>query len=137
MAADTKAISWLLFVAAGLGLGAMAAVLFFFDPNTWAFYPTCLFHRATGLLCPGCGSLRALHQLLHGHIAAAFRFNELLVLSLPLCAWFGGAQALRIWRGQPVGPALSTCWLWLFAVVVLVFAIGRNVPGSPLAMLPR
>ena len=114
-----------------------AGILFFFDPSSCGFYPTCLFHKTTGLLCPGCGSLRALHQLLHGHVAVAFRFNALLVLSLPLCGWFFGVNACRMWKGQPVDESLSTRWLWVFAVVVLAFAVWRNVPGSPLAMLPK
>src|SRR2546421_11472933 len=60
-------------VCAGLALVG-AAVLFWFEPTQHAFYPICAFHRTTGLLCPGCGSLRALHQLLHGQVAAAFHF---------------------------------------------------------------
>ncbi len=43
-------------------------VLFCFDPERCGFYPICIFHQSTGLLCPGCGSLRAMHQLLHGHL---------------------------------------------------------------------
>src|SRR5512135_2794851 len=72
-----------------------AAVLFCFDPAQFAFYPFCWFHRTTGLLCPGCGALRGLHQLLHGHIAAAFRLNPLLVLGLPIAALFAGRGVLR------------------------------------------
>ena len=69
-------------VGATMSLVALAAgVLFCFDPNRYPFYPLCFFHRATGLLCPGCGSLRALHQLLHGNLATAFHFNALLVSS--------------------------------------------------------
>lgn len=137
MATDPKPIPWILLAGAGFALASAAGILFFFDPNSWGFYPTCLFHKTTGLLCPGCGSLRALHQLLHGHVAVAFRFNALLVLSLPLCGWFVGVNARRIWQGRSAAWSLSPRWLWLFAVVVLVFAVWRNVPGSPLAMLPK
>ncbi|MCX6913024.1 MAG: DUF2752 domain-containing protein, partial [Verrucomicrobia bacterium] len=68
---------------------AVGLVLFCFDPRQYHFYPICFFHKATGLLCPGCGALRATHQLLHGHLAAAFRFNPMLVASLPFLLWFG------------------------------------------------
>src|ERR1035438_1340940 len=60
-----------------------ALVLFCFDPRQYHFYPICLFHQTTGLLCPGCGALRAMHQLLHGHLAVAFQFNPMLIVSLP------------------------------------------------------
>ena len=132
----TKRAGWILPGLAGLGVMALAAVLFFFDPNQYAFYPTCLFHKATGLLCPGCGSLRALHQLLHGHLGAAFRFNPLLILSLPVCGWFLSVWAFKKWKGRPVSVALPIQWLWLLAAAILVFTVWRNVPGSPLALRP-
>src|SRR6266478_6212704 len=65
---------------------ASAAVLYFFNPAQFGFYPICFFYKTTGLLCPGCGTLRALHQLLHGHFEAAFRFNPLMVSSVPIVA---------------------------------------------------
>ena len=38
----------------------------------------CLFHAATGLLCPGCGTTRSLTALVHGDFASAFAFNQLI-----------------------------------------------------------
>ena len=87
---------------------AGAAVLFFFNPSQFGFYPTCLFYKTTGLLCPGCGTLRATHQLLHGHIEAAFRFNALIVSSLPLVAW-GGIRAARNRAANQPALVLKTC----------------------------
>src|SRR5690349_2777045 len=49
-----------------------------FDPDHFLF-PKCPFHSLTGLLCPGCGSQRALHQILHGHIGASFKLNPLFL----------------------------------------------------------
>ena len=81
-------------VLLSLGVLSSVAVLFFFNPSQSSFYPVCLFHQTTGLLCPGCGSLRALHQLLHGNLAAAFHFNALLISSLPILAWLSIRLAL-------------------------------------------
>jgi hypothetical protein len=81
------------------------AILFCFDPNGGGFYPVCLFHQATGLLCPGCGSLRAMHQLLHGHVLAAFEFNPLLLLCLPAAAWYAARYALTARRVAKVSGA--------------------------------
>ncbi len=62
----------------------LAAILFYnYNPAREDFFPTCPFLYLTGLLCPGCGSQRALHQLLHGNITAALRLNMLLVISVP------------------------------------------------------
>ncbi len=122
------AIAVLLAAAAGL-------VLFWFDPRQYHFYPVCLFHRATGLLCPGCGALRALHQLLHGHLAAAFRFNPMLVLSLPLLLWFAAKWGLRQARNEPIALSVRPTWLWLALGAVLVVSVVRNLPGAPFAFL--
>ena len=127
----------ILLAAAVTGVSLVGAVLFFFDPSRHGFYPTCLFHQATGLWCPGCGSLRACHQLLHGHFSAAFHYNALLVISLPVAAWAGTVYAWRKMHHHPVSPAISAKWIWLVLGIALAFAIWRNVPGSPFAMLPQ
>ncbi|HOC55116.1 MAG TPA: DUF2752 domain-containing protein [Verrucomicrobiota bacterium] len=111
------------------------AVLFCFDPREFHFYPVCFFHRTTGLLCPGCGGLRALHQLLHGHLAAAFHFNPMLVLSLPVVAWLAARCGLRKARKQPALIGLRPVWLWVILAAVLVVSLLRNVPGEPFALL--
>src|SRR6059036_265584 len=114
-------------VAAGTILLAVlaAGVLFCFDPSHYPFYPLCFFHKATGLLCPGCGSLRALHQLLHGNLAVAFRFNALLVLSLPLAAWLSVRMALAVLTNKPARLSLRSGWLWCGLAVMVAFGILR------------
>ena len=111
-------------------------ILFWFDPQQSHFYPVCLFHRVTGLLCPGCGSLRALHQLLHGHLAAAFRFNPMLVGALPLVVGLVFRYAARESRGEPGRPLISGRWLWVLGLIALAVSIWRNLPGAPPAILP-
>jgi hypothetical protein len=110
-------------------------VLFCFDPRQYHFYPVCFFHQTTGLLCPGCGALRATHQLLHGHFAAALRFNPMLVVSLPLLLWFGAKYALQQARNQPVTTGVRPLWLWLALGAVLVVSVLRTLPGSPFDIL--
>jgi len=120
---------WLLlgYLAGGLmGL----AVLFFFDPERSAFYPLCPLHAITGWDCPGCGTLRALHQLLHGHFAAAWRFNPLTVSLLPVPAWLVLREAIWQFSGIRL-PGLVTrpAFAWALAVVAVFFGIVRNWPG--------
>lgn len=125
-AARPVALGVSVLVAAGAGL-----VLFCFDPRQYHFYPVCFFHQTTGLLCPGCGALRAGHQLLHGHLAAAFHFNPMLMLSMPVVAWLGARYGLRKARNQPVSIGLRPRWLWLMLVAVLAISLVRNLPGTP------
>ncbi|HVV70051.1 MAG TPA: DUF2752 domain-containing protein, partial [Verrucomicrobiae bacterium] len=97
----------------------------------------CIFHQTTGLLCPGCGSLRALHQLLHGNWVAAFHYNALLVGCLPLALLLTAACAVRRFRGRPVLNSPHSLWPWVlaFLIVGLAFGVWRNIPGSALAMV--
>ena len=128
--------AWIGWAAGMAAFAAAAVVLFFFDPSNHGFYPICFFHKATGLLCPGCGALRATHQLLHGNLSAAFRFNPLLVLALPLVGLFGAVYAFRTIRGYPTPLAPTAKWVWLLAGIGLALSVWRNFPGSPFGM-PR
>ena len=110
---------------AGMGLGGAAAVLYGMDPATTVFYPPCPFHWLTGYYCPGCGSLRAAQQLLHGHGAAALALNPLMVLSLP----FVGLLFLKPrWIYQR--------WLpWVALGILVAYGIARNIPIWPFVWL--
>jgi hypothetical protein len=116
------------FLVAGAFLLCATGILIFFafDPTKVAIFPPCIFHQVTGLDCPGCGTQRALHQLLHGNIIAALRLNAMFVLSLPLVAWFGPRWILRMSRGQPT--PLNARWLWFYVAAWLAFGLLRNLP---------
>lgn len=105
------------------------------DPNTDGHYPTCPFLALTGFQCPGCGSLRTVHALAHGHLREAAGLNVLSVAMVPvlLFFWFRwtAARALdRPARARAGDPRL----IWAFLAVVLGFWLVRNLPfGSFLA----
>lgn len=59
-------------------------ILFYrFDPEAELLFPKCPFLLFTGYECPGCGSQRAIHSLLHFKIGAAWRYNAFMVLVVP------------------------------------------------------
>ena len=118
-----------------LAASAGGLVLFFFNPVNYAFYPFCTFYRTTGLLCPGCGSLRALHHLLHGHLAEALRFNLLLVLSVPLVMLYAQRLVLQRWGGETRPFVIRPVWLWCGLAVTILFGVLRNLPFAYLAWL--
>ena len=134
-AAPFKAVRPAALALAVLLATAAGFILFCFDPRQYHFYPICFFHQTTGLLCPGCGALRALHQLLHGHLATAFGFNPVLVVSLPLLLGFGARYGWRKAANQPASLAVRPLWLWVLLAVVVVFSVARNLPGAPFALL--
>src|SRR6201993_4869050 len=118
------------------GAAGALAVLFWFDPTQYRFYPVCIFHSLTGLQCPGCGSLRALHALSHGHLLTALHYNPLLVLALPFLVFVGGRMLLREVAGKPVPPIqIRAGWIWLIPVTIILFTILRNIPVAPFTYL--
>ena len=51
--------------ALGCGLLLALFIIYRVPPEQNRFAPPCLFHKLTGLHCPGCGGTRAVHALLH------------------------------------------------------------------------
>lgn len=102
-------------------------LLFFFEPTRVPIYPVCVFHRVTGLDCPACGSLRAMHQLLHGNIISAMGFNAFTVLSLPLAAGLWIRWQLRQNRGEQ-GIGIRPIWFWIYLAAFVTFGILRELP---------
>ena len=109
---------------------AIVSMLFFVDPARVSVYPTCPFHQLTGLDCPGCGSTRAAHALLHGRLVEALHFNALFVLSLPLFAWFGLRFLQSGIKGKPP-LVIEPFWAWIYLAVWAAFGVLRNLPIQP------
>lgn len=59
-------------------------VYFFIDPTNSGWAINCPFKAITNCDCPGCGSQRAFHELLHGHFRNAFVLNPLFVVAIPI-----------------------------------------------------
>ena len=114
----------------GIGLLAILTVVYFvFDPAGNRWFPKCPFLWLTGLKCPGCGSQRAVHNLLHGELAAAFGYNALLVVSIPFVLLLAYAEWKR--NSRPVlYNRLHRTWLvWACFVVVCLWGVCRNLFG--------
>lgn len=82
-------------VTAGLVAAAMLLAGYYLLGPESGVYPRCLFRQVTGLECPGCGSQRAIHALLHGRVAEAWSYNALLLVEIPLIGLLLAAQPLR------------------------------------------
>lgn len=110
--------------------------LYLYNPSASALYPTCPFLAFTGCYCPGCGSLRALHQLMRGHLAAAFGLNTLMVFSVPFIGYFFLSLAKFAVVGRPLRAFfIRPVLIWSLLVVILAYWILRNIPVYPFSLL--
>jgi hypothetical protein len=111
----------------------LLGLLWWFDPAK-AHLPMCTFHVLTGLDCPGCGATRATHELLHGRLLAAWRYNALWVLMLPVVV-YSAVSELRALAGRRAlpGDLPRQPWFWVAVVAAaMAFFVVRNLPWSHL-----
>lgn len=104
-------------------------LIFYFDPDEISLFPRCPFLAFTGFQCPGCGSQRAIHCLLHLNVARAFSYNPLLVCSLPYLLACSALQLIKnktenvqLLRKRLMGP--TACVFIL--IIVILFGVFRN-----------
>jgi hypothetical protein len=105
---------------------AAAALLFAFDPAVTWWFPSCPLRALTGWLCPLCGSLRAVHALLHGAPRIALALNPLATVVL--------SAALAALVHDTVRPARATRFVLRMCAstpglaLTTAFGVLRNVP---------
>lgn len=119
-----------------VGTAVLAARLAVVDPARPGHYPGCPFYTLTGLYCPGCGGLRALHDLTQGEIVAALSSNLLVTLAVPVCLGLWIRWVLRVEARSGNTAAASARAVdsgWRAAateVVPATWGDSPDVPGS-------
>lgn len=110
---------------------------FLVDPTLYSFFPRCPFHTLFGLDCPGCGSQRAFHSLLHGEILKAADYNLLFVLAILLFLIYYLSQLFSSLTGKNVSLEVLRLLLKpkFMVSVCLIFWILRNIPIKPFSYL--
>ncbi|AIM36689.1 hypothetical protein KO02_08190 [Sphingobacterium sp. ML3W] len=66
-----------------IALTCLILIYKFFNPMQYNLFPKCPFYALTGYKCPGCGSQRAIHDLLNFDFYNAWRQNFLVVIAIP------------------------------------------------------
>ena len=102
-------------------------VYFALDPSTSGLFPRCTFLSLTGYKCPGCGTQRAIHALLHGDVAGAFKYNALLLVAIPWIALCLYAESRRLRNPRLYARLNAPLLIWLFLAMVLLWWLLRNI----------
>ncbi len=104
-------------------------VYYFNNPAESWFFLKCPVNYVTGLSCPGCGSQRAIHELLHLNFKQAFAYNPLLIAAIPYTA-LGIAfntETLKTRYPKTRKFFYGQRALYVVLVVVILFFILRNI----------
>lgn len=118
-------------------LGGMAGTVALRDPHIPGSLGICPSLLIFGVYCPGCGSLRALYDLTHGGVLEAMGHNMLMLSAL---IFLIGWSIVKL-RGSPIqlnGPrqvqSVRSPLIWSIPLLVVIigFALLRNLPESPL-----
>jgi hypothetical protein len=114
----------ILVVAALLVFGV---IYYAIDPSTSTVLPRCTFLSLTGYKCPGCGSQRAIHALMHGDVVGAFKFNALLLIAIPWIALCLYGETQRTRNPRLYARINAPMLMWLFLVVTVLWWLLRNI----------
>lgn len=107
---------------------AVLMTVYFFAPGTYSFYPKCPVMAWLHVECPGCGSTRALHALLHGRWAEAVAWNALFPAVFTMAAAWGLVQYVSATvRGRFLRLNLPGSAYWGTATAALLFGVLRNL----------
>ena len=122
-----KTILYAVCIISGLIVGCV--FYFSYNPTDSILFPKCPFLLLTGLKCPGCGSQREIHALLHLDFYTTFRHNAMLIFSLPYIILLLGAKITSFISPNSTFPAkIQTAQIiWSFFVLVVLFWISRNI----------
>ncbi|MGC4173729.1 DUF2752 domain-containing protein [Demequina sp.] len=127
-ASATTSTRWVGPVASAVALASATAYTYVRNPFETGAFPVCLLYAGTGIYCPGCGGLRAVHQLLHGDVAGALSLNALAIVviipvTLVALVWWGGNTVGLNWRAPRFHPAVY----WALVGLVAGFWLLRNI----------
>jgi len=103
---------------------------YYFLSFKFNFSIPCVFHKITGFFCPGCGITRMLFSLLRLEFYQAFRYNNLLFISLPFVIFYFVDFIIKflLYKNDYLYKKINNKVWYLLLIVTIVFGIMRNIP---------
>lgn len=126
------------FIKGILLFGIPVAGIFFYllDPGEYELFPRCIFYSATGLFCPGCGSQRAIHGMLHLNFGDVAR-NNLLFLPVILTIAYHYIHPVINKKFHSKLPNILYLKKtpWIVFSIILLFWVFRNIRSFPFSLM--
>ncbi len=117
----------LIVVAIVIILLVLGGIYYAIDPSVSSVFPRCTFLSLTGYKCPGCGSQRAVHALLHGDVIGAFKQNAMLLVAIPWIILCFYAEGQRVRNPRLYARLNAPRLIWLFLAMVIIWWLLRNI----------
>jgi hypothetical protein len=111
--------------------GAFLYVYYTFSPTLSKIpFPKCPSYSFFGIVCPGCGSQRAVHELLHFNLLKAFRLNPLLVVSMPFLIFLLGVKGYNFVfdKNKQITLLYSPLFVKMLLIIICIYFVVRNIP---------
>ncbi|TSE08542.1 DUF2752 domain-containing protein [Aquimarina algiphila] len=120
----------------GIGVCILLSLYYFSNPTEVNFFPKCPFHTLTGFHCPGCGSQRALHQLLHFEIMETLNYNALYILGLGTIIYNTSVNTInKYWNKNYYNILYHPKTPIYIGIIIILFWILRNIDIYPFNIL--
>jgi hypothetical protein len=114
-----------------IGFFILGGGIYYFYQNDPAQSETvfilCVTKNISGIDCPGCGSQRAFHELLHGNFIKAAKLNLTIYFFTPLLLFLFLKTALKPFRIDLPDLLITTKRLMLILFFLLLFTVLRNL----------
>lgn len=113
-------------IIAGVG-AVLCCIYYFMDPALSPYAPKCIVRLLTGYDCPGCGSQRAIHALLHADLAGALRSNLLLVVTLPYLIFWVWVETDPACSPRLHRTLNSPVAIYIILTLIITWWVVRNI----------
>lgn len=115
-----------------LSVICLIIIYYLFDPGELIIFPKCIFYSVTGWYCPGCGSQRAIHHLLHLNIKGVVDDNMLIIPGFLIIGYHYSHQALnRRYKLQLPNILYYKKTPWLIFIILIAYWVIRNINIFP------
>ena len=116
---------WILIAMMTIG----AAIIYIKGKTILNYVPPCMFHKITGLYCPGCGGTRAVFSFFRGEIVRSFKFHPLVPYTFILGGWFMLSQTIEYLSKGKLSIALHfrQVYMWIGIFLIVVNCLVKNL----------
>ena len=101
-------------------------IIYLLLSNYFHIYIPCPIKAITGFYCPGCGITRMLYSLINLDFYAAFRYNPLVFLSLPIGLFIYVDYLIK--KDKSLYNKIPETFWYIVIVLLIIYGILKNIP---------